>query len=315
MQNVISIFRLALALVTCGSLVSCSLFRPKENDDDTWGDPHWKMDGTDQTQAENSARGTHSPDEKRSRLIGSSRNSDYWPTTEELENRGGHLSMADYERNEELALESFGSSLSSANEPTLEPEGGNFALSEPELPMPADDVDPLAGFWDEEDHSDGSIQRAGGPQDDPLIADASDVDISEERVNDVSPAPEEPEGEAAPPVLMPIPPSPQPPRTGGSTIGSSQSPSSNLVPRMSKTSHSLPPEVVLLDAETMVTDSAFDDVSLLSNEQPEPGAVRHQSSILDRRQRLSLTDLDPSSDGPLARPSITAPREGVAGNP
>ena len=297
---VIHSFRVLVCSAVCGSLVSCSLFRPKD-DDATWGDPHWEFEDGENTQAQgagaDSGWGTPSESSDR-RLVGSSREADYWPTTQELESRGGNFSTEEY-------ADPVESALPETESPSLK---STFAFNEPKLPQPpADgDVDPLAGFW-EDDHSDSEIRRSGDSESEPVEAAAamSDTDATIALASPSEVA--QPEPDIALPILAPIPPSPTPARGGyarnGATptvSGFSSSESAMLSPPATRI-----PDVILLNSGvSAAAKSAFENVSLFSGGM-RPARPRYsQGSLLDRRRRVSLTDMNALGVGPLEAPSI-----------
>ncbi|MDA0811415.1 MAG: hypothetical protein O3C21_03340 [Verrucomicrobia bacterium] len=327
MRNLILSLRVLLTAVICGSLVSCSLFRPKKNDEDTWGDPNWKI-GDDGGSGGSAERSTNTrtvspelaaaPGAGERRLVGTSQDADYWPTTQELEAHGGDLSIEHYRERERKALHSSNEPLApaSSSNGSNEPEE-MYPMAGPELPTPADGVDPLAGFWDEkEDHTDGTIQRADGlqeqenEQEDPFIAGSlSESDSELEPELSVESQGSESQSSETPPVLMPIPPSSTPARAGMISSNTPTLPKST--PELNaastpKLEDSKVSDVVLLDAESPVTDAAFEGVSLLDSGAMPTTGRSSEASFLDRRKRLSLTDLGTNSDsgGPLTSPSI-----------
>jgi hypothetical protein len=279
--------RLLFASVICGSLVSCSLFRPKEKDDDTWGDPHWEFNGQGGTQAkagavENRSDRKFSELENNARMVASNQPIDYWPTTQELEARGGNLTMEDYEHTAETALHSLTESGAGQSSGMVEE---SFSLPELDLPVAAttEGGDPLAGFWEEDssdndkssddDFSDDTIQKAGAAQEDePFPATtASSVDSLSAEVGKVEPPP--------------IPPL--------------SSFSAEVV-----ADKSMSADVVLLDAETPVIEAAFNDLSILNTPSLSAPSSGRADSFLDRRERVSLSDVGRAGDGPLSAPSI-----------
>jgi hypothetical protein len=301
-----------LTAVICGSLVSCSLFRPKENDEDTWGDPNWKIGDVGVSRADRST-GRVSPELAAApgagerHLAGTSHDADYWPATQELEAQGGSLSIEHYQEKETKALDSSNEPFASASSLNQNEPEEMYPMTDPELPTPADGVDPLAGFWDDkEDYTDGTIQRADAPQEDPFIAGASS-----EPEPEPEPEPDlsgELQSSDTPPVLMPIPPSSAPDRAGGiistnkPTLPKSTPEPSAAMPQ--KVGAKKVSDVLLLDAETSVTDAAFEGVSLLNSGAAPAMQRSSEESFLDRRQRVSLTDVGINSYGPLTLPSI-----------
>ncbi|MEZ5324018.1 MAG: hypothetical protein R3F19_03020 [Verrucomicrobiales bacterium] len=306
MRYFIFSLRVLLTAGICSSLISCSLFRPKENDDDTWGDPNWKI-GEGGTASTNKSSvglatalpGKGEPDDRH--LASLTPETDYWPTTQELEARGGSLSVEHYQEAERALHSSNGTFVATTQTDELN------AFKEPQLPQPSDGADPLAGFWDEEDdYTDATIQRAGAPQEDPFLAGSPAPEASSDIELDESTTAAQ--KDEMPPVIMPIPPSSTPSRSG-SMISTSQ-PAVSRVPSEPEPAQQLEvadtkvPDVVLLDATTTVTDAAFEGVSLI-NSGATPSIERsEEGSFLDRRKRVSLSDVGATSDGPLMAPSI-----------
>ena len=303
--------------MVCGSMVSCSLFRPKD-DEDTWGDPHWQFENGEVTQASarsESSRGEQDyasalpkagADKRDRRLVASSRDVDYWPTTQELEARGGSLTIEDYSRTAHAALHG-----TDAPAPQSHMADEPFSLNEPEPPLPPDnDVDPLAGFWDDgadegigdgEDHTDDEIQRAGADQGEPFIIASEGSPITPDDESDVAIATAQQENDA--PVLVPIPPSSTPLRNGP-IVGSARSSAGALDSVGRPDAPKVVPEVVLLDSGSPAADgTAFDGVSLLTGEAVSEGNPA-DGSLLDQRRRVSITEMDTVTDGPLLPPSF-----------
>lgn len=309
MPYVIQCLRFLLLVTVCGSQLSCSLFRPRENDEETWGDPHWKFDNGSSA---GSTAGQPAPGQPR--LVGTSREAAYWPTTGELEARGGSLALKDEARKAPAANAGRGDAAADAEV---------FALLEPALPdntNVAPGGDPLAGFWEEQDAGDstdadirdaeaeGDAAEEGSPElrPSPVVATADETEqgavAAAEKSADATVAARE--ADPSPGMPAPIPPSTVPAR-GGTVVSAT-----GFLETAPHRVDPLPepvgaiPEVLLLDSEAGSADAdAFDNVSLLADK-PVMRERTGPASLLDRRRRLTLTEFGAVSDGPLFLPSI-----------
>jgi hypothetical protein len=327
---------LGLVLLSVVLLSSCSLFRSGENDDDAWGDPNWQIGGESAatepltevespwtvSQRKAGPRPTSTPMLSGSssaagdgpRLVATSRDENFWPTTEESKYAQSEISR--FEEQADHAPESGDESV---------PDSSMLRSLGPRR-LPTQNDDPLAGLLEDgepnqeeftadvfgaEDHSDDSIQRVGSqPQSEPK-------DFVGPGMN-----PSVPVADEIPPVIAPIPPSrtPVPSRTVlGAALGPQKPPVANPTrktprgpaPIASKLSSQRPqavPAVIWLNSDAAPIAEAFKSVSLL-NEQPVP--TPGDNSVLDRRSKWSFSKMpamsETSSGTPLLDPSIRAP--------